>query len=87
MDHVCERGCVDYTLAANPIPRHYASLAEHIAEIEAGWTLPKPWKIADEERQEAENVREIAEMLIRWAMHGISVDADKTWTVPLPVDP
>ncbi len=48
-------------------------LVAHIAEIEAGWTLGKPWKVSDEEAMEEENRREIREMLERWAAHGIAV--------------
>ena len=52
-------------------------LVSHIAEIEAGWTLGKPWKAADEEAAEAENRREVSEMLARWEAHGIRVTSPK----------
>lgn len=48
-------------------------LVEHIAEIEAGWTLPKWWKASDEERVQEESRQEIREMLERWHAHGIIV--------------
>lgn len=48
-------------------------LVEHIASIEAGWTLPKPWKAYDEEAAERENIEEIRAMLERWQEHGIKV--------------
>ena len=48
-------------------------LVEHIAAIEAGWTLGKPWKATDEDEMERENQREVREMLARWEAHGIRV--------------
>jgi hypothetical protein len=50
-----------------------ADIVAHIAAIEAGWTLRKPWKAHDEEAAEAENREEIAQMLARWREHGIDV--------------
>ncbi len=49
-------------------------LIEHIAEVEAGWTLPKWWKALDEDRARLENREQVREMLQRWADHGIVVD-------------
>jgi hypothetical protein len=48
-------------------------LVEHIAEIEAGWTVRKYWKAHDEDEAERENREEVREMLGRWAAHGIRV--------------
>lgn len=48
-------------------------LAEHIAAIEAGWTLRKPWKARDEDAAERENIEEVRAMLARWQEHGITV--------------
>jgi hypothetical protein len=48
-------------------------LVEHIAGIEAGWTLAKPWKALDSDGQGRENVEEIRTMLARWEQHGIQV--------------
>ena len=49
------------------------TLVEHIAEIEAGWTLRKWWKVNDEDEAIEENRREVREMLERWRQHGITV--------------
>jgi hypothetical protein len=48
-------------------------VVDHIAEIEAGWTLPKPWKARDEDAKEAENREEVGAMLARWEQHGLAV--------------
>lgn len=48
-------------------------LVAHLAEIEAGWTLQKPWKVSDEARAKAENEQDIREMLARWEAHGVKV--------------
>jgi hypothetical protein len=50
---------------------------EHIAAIEAGWTLPKPWKMHDEDRGERENIEDVAAMLARWKEHGIIVTLEE----------
>jgi hypothetical protein len=50
-----------------------SNVVEHIAAIEAGWTLPKPWKAHDEDAKERENIEEVREMLVRWAFHGIAL--------------
>lgn len=55
-----------------------ANLVEHIADIEAGWTLHKPWKAFDEDEAERENQQEVREMLARWEAHGIHVADEKT---------
>lgn len=48
-------------------------LIEHLADIEAGWTLGKPWKAYNENEAEERNRTEIREMLARWRDHGIGV--------------
>jgi hypothetical protein len=48
-----------------------------LAEVEAGWTLGKPWKAFDEADMEVENRCEIAEMLARWQEVGIVVRFDR----------
>jgi hypothetical protein len=48
-------------------------LVEHIAAIEAGYTLRKPWKAHDEDAAEAENREEVRGMLARWEQHGLAV--------------
>ena len=53
-------------------------LVEHIAEIEAGWTLRKWWKVEDEEAAQEENRQEVREMLARWKAHGIVVSMEPT---------
>ena len=55
-------------------------LVEHIAEIEAGWTLRKWWKVEDEEAAQEENRQEVREMLARWKAHGIVVSMEHTMT-------
>ena len=50
-----------------------ADLVEHIAAVEAGWTLRKPWKTLDVDAAEAENIREVRDMLARWGAHGVNV--------------
>jgi hypothetical protein len=50
-----------------------ADLVEHIAEVEAGWTLRKWWKVDDEDKAQEENRQEVRVMLKRWAEHGIGV--------------
>lgn len=52
-----------------------ADLVEHIADIEAGWTLPKPWKSDQPDVIELDNRAEIREMIARWAEHGLVVGA------------
>ena len=63
-----------------------ADPVEHIASIEAGWTLPKPWKAVDEDAKEAENRRDVREMLGRWAAHGIHLSYSGV-IAPVPEDP
>lgn len=58
-------------------------LVEHIAEIEAGWTLPKWWKTNDERVAQADNQNEIRQMLARWATHGYKL-TDVPRTEPDP---
>jgi hypothetical protein len=48
-------------------------LVDHLAEVEAGWTLPKWWKATDEDRALLENRQSVREMLERWERHGITV--------------
>lgn len=48
-------------------------LIGHLAEIEAGWTLPKPWKSWDSEPVEKANRDEMQKMVERWRAHGIEI--------------